>query len=101
MEVLWNSLIHLDEILFSSELSLLHIKKILTLSNITNENKKKLKKWAYIPDHPYRVLIIGGSGSGQRNALLNLICQQDDIDKVYLYVKDLSEPKYEFLIKKC
>ena len=47
------------------------------------------------------MLIIGGSGSGKRNALLNLICQQDDIDKIYLYVKDLSEPKYEFLIKKC
>ena len=46
-------------------------------------------------------MIIGGSGSGKTNALLNLIKEQDDIDKIYLYAKDLSEPKYEFLIKKC
>ena len=45
-------------------------------------------------------MIIGGSGSGKTNALLNLISQQDGIDKIYLYAKDLSEPKYEFLIKK-
>ena len=46
-------------------------------------------------------MIIGGSGSGKTNALLNLINEQnDDIDKIYLYAKDLSEPKYEYLIKK-
>ena len=45
-------------------------------------------------------MIIGGFGSGKTNALLNLIKEQDDIDKIYLYAKDLSEPKYEFLIKK-
>ena len=46
-------------------------------------------------------MIIGGSGSGKTNALLNLIKEQDHIDKkVFLYAKDLSEPKYEFLIKK-
>ena len=44
-------------------------------------------------------MIIGGSGSGKTNALLNLIKEQDDIDKIYLYAKDLSEPKYEYLIK--
>ena len=54
----------------------------------------------FIPDHPYRMLIIGGSGSGKPNALLNLIKEQDNIYKIYLYAKDLSEPKYEFLIKK-
>ena len=54
----------------------------------------------HIPDHPYRILIIGGSVSGKTNALLNLIKEQDDIDKIYLYAKDLSEPKYEFWIKK-
>ena len=75
---------------------------MLNLDNTTNENKKAHnKKWPFIPDHPYRILIIGGSGSGKTNALLNLISQQDDIDKIYLYAKDLSEPKYEFLIKKC
>ena len=45
-------------------------------------------------------MIIGGSGSGKTNALLNLIKEQSDIDNIYLYAKDLSELKYEFLIKK-
>ena len=45
-------------------------------------------------------MIIGGSGSGKTNALLNLINEQDNIDKIYLYAKDLSEPKYEVLIRK-
>ena len=45
-------------------------------------------------------MIIDGYGSGKTNALLNLISQQDDIDKIYFYAKDLSEPRYEFLIKK-
>ena len=49
---------------------------------------------------PSQNLIIGGSASGKTNALLNLITEQDDIDKIYLYAKDLSEHKYEFLIKK-
>ena len=49
---------------------------------------------------PYRSLIIGGSGSRKTHALLNLIRERDDIDKIYLYAKDLSEPKYESLIKK-
>ena len=43
---------------------------------------------------------IGGSGSATTNALINLINEQHDIDKIYLYAKDLSEPKYEYLIKK-
>ena len=50
------------------------------------------------------MLIIGPSGSGKTNALLNLIQKQDNnslIDKIYLYARDLSEPKYQFLIKKC
>ena len=57
-------------------------------------------KWPYIPYHPYRILIIGGSGSGKTNALLNLINKQPDIDKIYLYAKDLYEAKYQFLINK-
>ena len=44
-------------------------------------------------------MITGGSGSGKTNALLNLINEQNDIDKIYLYARDLSEPKYEYLIK--
>ena len=45
-------------------------------------------------------MIIGGSGSGKTNALVNLITKQDNIDKIYLYAKHLSEPKYECLNKK-
>ena len=45
-------------------------------------------------------MIICGSGSGKTNSLLNLINQQDHIDKIYLYAKDLSEPKYEKKKKK-
>ena len=45
-------------------------------------------------------MITGGSGSGKTNRLLNLINEQEDIDKIYLYAKDLSEPKYGYLIKK-
>ena len=67
----------------------------------TNENKRKHNSnWPYISDHPYRILIIGGSGSGKTNALLNLINNQPDIDKIYLYAKDPYEDKYQFLIKK-
>ena len=68
---------------------------MFNLDDITNENKKEhYKKWPYVPDHPCRILIVGGSGSGKTNALLNLIKELDDIDKIYLYAKDLSEPKY-------
>ena len=62
------------------------------LDDITNENNKEHnEKWPYIPDHPYKTFIIGGSGSGKTNTLLNLIKEQDDIDRNYLYAKDLTE----------
>ena len=65
------------------------------------ENKTEHNpKWPYIPEHPYRMLIIGGSGSGNTNALLNLINNQLDIDKIYLHAKDPYEAKYQFLISK-
>ena len=64
------------------------------------KNKEHNEKWSFIPDYPYRILIIGGSGSGKTNALLNLINEQNDIDKIYLYARDLNEPKYKILIKK-
>ena len=72
---------------------------MINFDNIVNENKtKRNKDLPYIPDHPYGILIIGGSGSGKTNALLNLINEQSDLDKIYLYAKDLSEPKHEHLI---
>ena len=74
---------------------------MINLDKITSENNEQHnEKWPYIPDHLYRTLIIGGSGSGKTNPLLNLIKEQDDIDKIYLYAKDLNKTKYEFLIKK-
>ena len=74
---------------------------MINLDSITNENNKKHnEKWPYIPDHLYKILIIGGSRSGKRNTLLNLINEQNDIDRIYLYARDLSEPKYKILIKK-
>ena len=68
-----------------------------------DENANKTEhnlKWPYISDYPYRMLIIGGSGSGKTNALLNLINNQPDIDKLYLYAKDPYEAKYQLLINK-
>ena len=69
-------------------------------SNTNKNNKGHNEKWSYISDHPYKILIIGGSGPGKANALLNLINEQNDMDKIYMYAKDLSEPKYQYLIKK-
>ena len=61
---------------------------------------KNNEKWPYIPDHPYRIIIISCSGSGKTNALINLINVQNHNDKICLYARDLSEPKYEYLILK-
>ena len=74
---------------------------MINFDGYTNENIiEHNSKWPYIPDHPYRILIIGGSGSGKTNPLLNLINNQPDIDKIYLYVKDPYEKKYQYLINK-
>ena len=77
---------------------------MINLDSITNENNEKHnEKWPYIPDHLYRIIMIGGSGSWKTNALIDLINEQDYhdvIDKIYLYARDLNEPKYEYLIKK-
>ena len=58
------------------------------------------ENWSYIPDKPCRILFIGGSGSGKTNVLLNLIENQPDIDKMYLYAKDPYEAKYKYFINK-
>ena len=74
---------------------------MINFDDYTNENKiEHNSKWPYIPDHPYRILIVGGSGSGKTNALLNLINNQPNIDKIYLYTKDPYEVKYQYLINK-
>ena len=69
---------------------------MLNLDKIINKNNEKNdNNW------PFRMSIIGPSGSGKTNTLLYLIQNLNDtnpIDKIYLYTKDLSEPKYEFLI---
>ena len=73
---------------------------MINLDSITNENNKEHnEKWSYIPGYSYRILIIGGSRSEKTNVLFNLTNEQDDIDKVCLYAKDLSEPRFEYLIK--
>ena len=74
---------------------------MINFDGYTNENKiEHNQKWPYIPDHVYRILIVGGSVSGKTNALLNLINNQPDIDKIYLYAKDPYEAKYQYLINK-
>ena len=74
---------------------------MIDFDDYTNENKTEHNlKWPDIPDYPYKILLIGSSRSGKTNALLNLINNQPDIDKIYLYTKDLYEAKYQYLIKK-
>ena len=57
--------------------------------------------WSHIPDHLCRILIINGSGSGKTTVLLNLIKHQwPNIDKIYSYVMDPFESKYQLPINK-
>ena len=63
-------------------------KKMINFDDYVNEiETKHNKNWPYIPDHPYRILIIGGSGSGETNLLLHLIENQPDIDKIICMLK--------------
>ena len=74
---------------------------MINFDDYTNENKTEHNRnWPHTPDKPYRILIIGGSGSGKTNVLLNLIENQPDINKIYLYAKDLYEVKYQYIINK-
>ena len=62
---------------------------MINFDDVIKENiKEHNPNWPQIPDHPYGILIIGGSGSGKTNPSFNIINQQPDIDKVYLYAKD-------------
>ena len=74
---------------------------MIHFDNYANEYKTEHNlKCPYIPDHPCRILIIGSTGLGKTNGLLNLINNQPDIDKIYLYVKDPYKAKYQFFINK-
>ena len=74
---------------------------MINFDDIIKENiKEHNQNWQHFPDHPYRILIIRGSGSGKTNSLLNLINHRPDTDKIYLYAKDPYEAKYQFLINK-
>ena len=74
---------------------------MINFDEYTDKNKiEHNSNYPYIPDHSYRILIIGGSGSGKTNALLDLINNQPDINKIYLYAKDPYKDKYQFLIRK-
>ena len=70
---------------------------MINFDDYINENKTQHNsKWPYIPDHPYKIIIIECSGSGKTNALLTLINNQPDIDKIHLYAKDPYEANINF-----
>ena len=70
---------------------------MLNLDNIVSNKNTRSSEYN---DWPFRMLIIGTSGSGKANTLLHLINDRHPIDKIYLYAKDIHEPKYEYLINK-
>ena len=81
------------------------MQKMINYDHVAKENIKKLDHEFLIRILIYWILIAGSSGSGKTNVLLNLIKQQHDDDyniigKIYLYVKDPNETKYQYLIKK-
>ena len=66
--------------------------------DVTKENLKKCNpNWPQIPDYPYAMLVIEGSGSGKTKSLFNLINYQPDINKIYLYAKIPYEENFNFL----
>ena len=68
---------------------------MINFDDVVKENiKEHNPNWPQIPDHPYRILIVGDSGSGKTNSLFDLINHQPDIDKIILYAKDSYEAKY-------
>ena len=71
--------------------------RMINLDSTTNENNKEHnEKWPFIPDHPHSSLITGGSESGKTNALLNLVKEKYDIDKIYFYAEEIGAVIYLF-----
>ena len=77
------------------------IQKMINSDDVVKEDIKEQNQiWTQSCNNPYRILIIESSGSGKANSLFNLINEEPDIDKIYLYAKNLFDPKYQFLINK-
>ena len=73
---------------------------MINFDDVTEENiKKHDPNWSVIPDHKYRILIIGSSGSEKANLLFNLINRQPGINKIYLSNKDSYEAEYQLISK--
>ena len=73
---------------------MLNLDNIVNNKNTTGLSSSEHNNW------PFRMSIIGPSGSGKTNTLLHLINNLHPIDKIYLYAKDLHEPKHNYLINK-
>ena len=72
---------------------------MINFDYVTKENiKGHNTNWPQLPDHAYRILIIEDPWSAKIDSLFTLISQQPDIDKIYLYLKNPYEAKYQFLI---
>ena len=89
---------------FDSERHNVFTEEINKIALSSNDDKRMKSyehnpNWPQILDHPYRILIIGGSGFGKTNSLFNTINHQSDINKIYLYANNPYGAKYQFLIK--
>ena len=74
---------------------------MINFDEVSRENGQEYNPhWSQIPNHPYRILIIGDSRSGKTNALLSLIYHQPDIDNTFLNVKNPDKSRYQYLVKK-
>ena len=77
----------------------LNITKMINFDDIAKENiTEHNPNLSQIPDHPCKILISGGSGSGNTNSLFSLVNCQANIDKIYLYAKDTYEAKNQLII---
>ena len=73
--------------------------KMINFDDIAKENiTEHNPDLSQIPDHPYKILISGGSGSGKTNSIFSLVNRQANIDKIYLYAKDTYEAKNQLII---